>query len=112
MLIHDWKVVKIIDEILAGNGNKDWVKTLPNFDIDTYPFMLVTGKTTISLLNLKTGKLEPIIKGSAQTSKGSQPAFFVQLKNGFEVHFTSRASLEAKQYEYNYHCLHFKEDFE
>ena len=103
--------MKVIDEVSSGNGSKDWAQPLPYFDLEKFPFMMVTGKSNFSLLNIRTGKLEAIIKGSSQTSKGSQPAFFVKLKNGFELHFTTRASLQTKQYDYSYHCLHFKEDF-
>jgi hypothetical protein len=110
-IINNWKVVMTIKEPMSGNGSKDWIRPLPNFDINKYPFLVCAGKETFSLLNVKTGTIEDMIKGSALASKGSTPAFFVPLQNGFEMHFTTRKNMQSKQIEFNYHVMHYKKDF-
>ena len=92
-IIHDFKVIMTIREPMSGNGSKDWIKPLPQFDLDKYPFLIVSGKETFSLINVKTGTIEDMIKGSPLCSKGSDAAFLVPHQNGFEMHFATRANM-------------------
>jgi hypothetical protein len=110
-IVDNWKVVMTIKEPSSGNGSKDWIRPLPQFDINKYPFLIVAGKETFSLVNIKNGTIEDMIKGSGLCSKGSLPAYFVELQNGFEMHFTTRKNMQTKEIEFNYHVMHYKKDF-
>ena len=37
----------------------------PDFDQDNFPFFIVTGISSIALLNIKTGNIEPLVKTKA-----------------------------------------------
>ena len=72
---------------------------------------MTSGKESFGLVNVKTFEYADMVQGSAQTSKDAHSLFFIDGKNGFEMHFTTRQSRQNKEYEYNYHCMHFKDDF-
>ena len=110
-VIFHFKVIKTICEPISGNGELYWIRSLPQFDIEKYPFLLVSGAKSFSLINVKTGTIEGMIQGSPKTTKDMQAAFFVPLKNGFELHFTTRERLQNKLVEYNYYVMHYKPGF-
>jgi hypothetical protein len=61
--------VKIISESDAGNTSKYWFQTVPFFHAENFPFIICSGKRTFNLINLHTGKMQPLIEGSADNNK-------------------------------------------
>ena len=70
LILHDWVVVKYIKMSTIGDNRKHWVATLPNFDIETFPFIACSGKKAISLINVKTFHSEVLINTSSQSIAG------------------------------------------
>ena len=57
LLIHDWKVVRIIQDQNPGNKDKCWISPIPGFDEETLPFLVCSGSQSFNLINVKTGFL-------------------------------------------------------
>ena len=64
LIVHDWKIKKIIYKIEPGNFNKHWLRPLPDFDLDKYPFLISSGREFYSLINVKTMRIEKFIHSS------------------------------------------------
>ena len=59
LIVHDWEVVSgIIQEPYPGNDQKYLMAALPGFDIETFPFVVVSGRKTINLVNVKEGRMQ------------------------------------------------------
>ena len=69
LLVHNWEVVYALKDERSGNLTKQWAAPLPRFDIDTLPFLMVSGVECYSLVNVRTGKSFPLVKGSALNSR-------------------------------------------
>ena len=69
LLVNNWHVVYALEDERSGNLSKTWVAPLPRFDLDTLPFVMCSGQECYSLVNVKTGKLFPLVKGSALNSR-------------------------------------------
>ena len=66
---------------------------LPDYNEEDYPFLIVSGKFSVALLNVKTGYFEPLINTKASVSY-NQPAFFFQrTKFGVKLNLSTGRSL-------------------
>ena len=54
LLTVDWQVVKRITEQSPGNGQKYWMCKMPGFDEKEFPFIVVSGRESFNLINVKT----------------------------------------------------------
>ena len=64
------------------------------------------------MINVKTYRMQALIKGSASLSPASQAFFLVKKGNNFEMHFTTYSlNNHTNKYESNWNYLHFKDDF-
>ena len=89
LIVHDWKLVKIIKEITPGNFNKHWILPLPKFNEESFPFLVCSGRGTFTLINLHDFRIEILIKVPCM-SVSPQQAFFFKLEEfGFAMHFTT-----------------------
>ena len=70
MVIDDWTVLHTIVDPVPGNNTKDWLSLLPSFDVETFPFVVSSGKNTFNLVNVKTGDMSVLISGSAWNRHG------------------------------------------
>ena len=57
LVTHNWEVVSRIEDPNVGNIQKEWFCELPNFNEETFPFVLVTGTESFNLLNVKTSAM-------------------------------------------------------
>ena len=42
-LIDNWQIMHIIHDTEPGNTDKQWVRPLPSFDLQTFPFLVAAG---------------------------------------------------------------------
>ena len=49
---------------------RGFLMPLPDFNLENFPFLIVSGKFSIALLNVKTGYFEPIVKASTSLMYG------------------------------------------
>ena len=61
-LVENWSNVSIIIDPYSENVAKTQAKLLPGFDVETFPFIAVTGKEHLIILNLKTRTHKPLIE--------------------------------------------------
>ena len=57
LITHKWKVVSRIEDPNVNNIQKYWFCELPNFNAETFPFVLVTGWESFNLVNIKTSNM-------------------------------------------------------
>ena len=63
----------------------------PGFDAEEFPFIIVQGKSSVGLLNVKTGYFEPLIITNSDVRYNQQPFFFQETEFGVKLNFqTSR----------------------
>ena len=59
--MHDYQVVKRIQESNVGNNDKYWFCALPGFNEVEFPFIVVSGFESFNLVNVKTGNMQILI---------------------------------------------------
>ena len=93
----------------------DAEQILPGFDIEQLPFVVCNATAhsdTIDLLNVKTGKIAPLIKVSAQNLQYQQALFFTPNGNGeFTLAFCSTQSSDDGTLTHSWHEMDFHGDF-
>ena len=61
LVIIDWEVTAYIHDQQTGNHYKTWFAPLPDFDVDTFPFLVVSGRESFNLINLKEKYMQKLI---------------------------------------------------
>ena len=85
---------------------------LPSFQDETFPFFLSYGEESFDLVNLKNGRVESLICGSASNIFGQQAAFFMTRGVGkFELNFCTTRHTADGRYEHNWYKMPFNPDF-
>ena len=79
---------------------------LPSFNINTFPFLLVSDETHVYLYNIKEESQQTFIQANI-VSKGG----FVKVgKKAFEFHFVSSEKLNDKEGIMSHHYYSFRDD--
>ena len=60
-LVKDWEVVILIEETNVSNTFKYFAFPIPNFDEETFPFIVILGRESLSFLNVKTTQKKTFI---------------------------------------------------
>ena len=66
---------------------------LPGFNSDNFPFLIISGNSSIAVLNAKTCYFEPIIFTSASLSYSQQAFFFQKADFGLKLNIATRRNL-------------------
>ena len=53
LILEDWHTIRIVIEDQAGNDQKYFIRPLPDFDEQTFPFLVCNGYESMNLINLK-----------------------------------------------------------
>ena len=61
MIIHNWKVIKIIEEPQVGNIQKYWMSPFPGFNLNDFPFVCLSGFESFNILNVNTGSMQILV---------------------------------------------------
>ena len=62
LLVHDWSTVKLITEPNPANTFKTYAFPVPDFNEETNPFIIVLGKASLSILNVRKKEHKPLIR--------------------------------------------------
>ena len=111
LVLHDWEVVHEIVGDDLNNTSISWLAPLPGFDIETFPFVVCSGKKTFSLINVKEFRMETLIKVSGQAICAQDTAFFREEFDGFCMFFASHSILGENRVRNNWHVMPFRQDF-
>ena len=65
LIIKDWQQVRIINDANHGNKHKFWIKKVPGYDNEKFPFLICSGINSFNLINVKTCKTETLIQASS-----------------------------------------------
>ena len=68
LFVKNWQVANKIQ--VKQNFSLEKNLLLPSFDMESFPFALSYGRDSYDLVNLKTGKVETLINGSAGNMQG------------------------------------------
>ena len=60
-LVIEWEIVMIIEDPNHANTDKTFAFKLPEFNIDSFPFIAVCGQESLSILNVKNKIQRPLI---------------------------------------------------
>ena len=111
-IVDDWKTIHLTDyfdgfplAILQPHH------ILPEFNFETFPFALAYEKDTFDLINLSTMQKDTMIRGAAQNSSEWPATFFMERKNGIDMHFCTSRLDEENMYEHAWHILELGSDF-
>ena len=72
---------------------RGFLMPLPDFNLENFPFLIVSGKFSIALLNVKTGYFEPIVKASTSLMYGQQAFFFQRTDFGVKLNIATSSYL-------------------
>ena len=67
IIVHNWKVVKVIVEPDDSNTNKYWMKPIPGFHETDFPFIICNGWHHFSIVNVRDYYMEPLVNASTKT---------------------------------------------
>ena len=51
-LLTDWQVILTVKDPFFKNINKHFIERLPRFDMQTFPFLMMSGESSFNLLNV------------------------------------------------------------
>ena len=71
---------------------------LPQYDAESFPFVIVSGVVSLNIVNTKTKLMQVLIKAPSDSGKGQSMGFCKQFPDGFEFHFLTRSHEEKKDY--------------
>ena len=63
LVAENYRVIHKIE--VAGNISFTSSQLMPNFDWETFPFIVALGKKTLDIVNVKTGYRDVLIRGTA-----------------------------------------------
>ena len=52
LLIEDWEMKRRIVDPRPGNTSKLWIAPLPDFDVESFPFMTACGDNSLNMINI------------------------------------------------------------
>ena len=89
-LLTDWQVILTVKDPFYKNINKNYIAALPGFDIQEFPFLLMSGDRSFNLLNVQNGHIEPFINAPNSVKDCQQAFCFTESKKGNRVlHFST-----------------------
>ena len=97
-IVHDWEVVRRIEDSDMKNQNKYSIEPIPGFDIEKFPFLVCSGESSFNLFSVKDYYMELLVN-AATSAMHAQTAFFFDKEKGgaLTMHFTTtRANDENK----------------
>jgi len=111
-IVHDWKVVRKIDDKNLKNINKYYIDALPGFHPTNFPFVACSGESSINIINVNTGYMDVLV-GAAPSALHQQKAFFFMNDDTGTVsmHFSTTKLTEDNNTMQNWHIMKFKSDF-
>ena len=72
---------------------------MPNFDEQTFPFMICSGREIFNLVNVRDFTMQPLIQAPCINIRCQQAFFFKKEDFGFAMHFTT-VQLTSESLEY------------
>ena len=57
LILDNWQAIHEIKDPNPGNIYKCWISTVPLFDTETFPFIIVSGYESYNIVNVKNGKM-------------------------------------------------------
>ena len=90
LISHNWNITHVLFKIQPGNFNKHWIRPLPGFDLDKYPFLVCSGRENYNLINVKTFKMEKFVMAPNVNIRFQSAFFFMKEDYGFSMHFTTK----------------------
>ena len=112
VIIHNWEVVSVIYKIQPGNITKHWFAPLPDFDIETYPFLVCSGRENFMLINVERFTIEQLVLAPCMNVRSQEAFFFKDESFGFSMHFATKELTEENTEYQMWHMLSFKSDFD
>ena len=65
LIVKNWNKIHTIADPNPLNTGKNSILCLPNFHVETFPFLVSSGTHSFNLINVKEGSTEELIKASS-----------------------------------------------
>ena len=96
LVIDSWQVVYRIEDPSKTNIQKCWLAPLPDFDHESFPFVITSGAESYNIVNVKEGLMNPIVYSPGSHCVAQEAGFFVNEENGISLHFATSLTNSAK----------------
>ena len=111
-IVHNWKVVRRINDVDQKNINKYSINMFPGFDAEDFPFLVCSGESSFNIVNVKTGHMEVLIRAATSVLHAQTSCFFTTDQDGTHtMHFATTRTTEENMTRQNWHTMKFKVDF-
>lgn len=110
LLIDNWQLVGNIIDPDPANWDKCWLAPLPDFNFYTFPFVILSGRISYNLLNVRTGEMQVLFNQSGENYHGQEAGFFLKQPNGFSMDFTTKRRNDKGVNEFSWYRFHFRQD--
>ena len=113
MILHNWQVVKQIIDPVFSNTLKYWIKPLPGFDEEEFPFVVCSGWMTFNIINVREMTMEPLIEFFGKNNRGlsQEGAVLVKEDFGFSMYFDTTSTTDSGKKMLSWYKMEFKQDF-
>ena len=112
LVIHDWRSVRLIVEPSPGNVSKFLLMKMPTFNVETFPFLICSGRQSLNLVNIKEFSIKILVKAPVWTDGPQQAIFFIpNEQDGYNLNFASRKITRTNKNQYDWHCMPLRNDF-
>ena len=69
LIVHNWKAVVTIGDSNPSNFQKYWLAPLPGFDLESFPFVAVSGSETFNIINVSEYTQEQLIQIASRNTR-------------------------------------------
>ena len=122
LVMSNWQITSKV--AMTSGFNLEKSSLLPDFDFELFPFIVDYGTTgndghslikshSFNLVNIRSGRVDTLINGSAQNFMPQQAIFLTKCGEGrFTMDFcTVRHNITTNLYEQSWHQMSFNTDF-
>ena len=85
-----WKVIRVYKNADIGSFDKmGFFLPFPGFSLNKFPFVIVSSKKNIKIINVNDDYMEPFIKTKQTVTYGQEAFFFMKSQFGMILNFTT-----------------------
>ena len=70
LIVYNFEVLHRVVESDLGNNDKFQILPLPGYDPETLPLVVMSGRKSLNILNMKTFAMQPLVQTPLYTFQG------------------------------------------
>ena len=88
-IIHEWQVIRKLDDFDTKNQNKYAIDLMPGFNLKDFPFLVCSGDSSFNLFSVTDSYMEPLVNAATSVMHAQTAFFFEKSSSGITMHFTT-----------------------